>query len=106
VWKFAGHNPSSPEKVFSIPARFALGLASFLEFIFWIFTFGRKRPQSLGKQQVEYAYFTHTYSIEKAKSRLGFRPKQEFESGVKDTVEWSLQHDGWAEKLKVGGTKH
>jgi sterol-4alpha-carboxylate 3-dehydrogenase (decarboxylating) len=93
VWKFAGYNPSSPEKVFAIPSWFAMGLASFLEFVFWLFTLGRKRPQILGKQQVEYACFTHTYSIEKARTQLGFRLKRDFESGLKDAVAWSLEHD-------------
>ena len=44
--------------------------------------------------------FTHTYNIEKAKERLGYRPKDDFERGVRESVEWSLEHDGWAKKLK------
>ncbi|KAH8667572.1 hypothetical protein BGZ60DRAFT_409544 [Tricladium varicosporioides] len=100
VWKFAGHSPHKPEKIIIIPSWLALGLASFLEFVFWVFTLGSKRPQTLGKQQVEYACFTHTYSIEKAKTRLGFQPRQDFEGGLRDAVAWSLEHGGWAEKLK------
>ncbi|KAF2475218.1 NAD(P)-binding protein, partial [Lindgomyces ingoldianus] len=89
-WKFAGWNPNPPPKVTNLPSWFALGLASFLEWVYWIFTFGTKRPYNLGKQQVEYACFTHTYSIEKAKTRLGYKPEVDFEVELKGAVEWCL----------------
>ena len=44
--------------------------------------------------------FTYIYNIEKAKEPLGYRPKDDFERGVRESVEWSLEHDGWAKKLK------
>lgn len=99
VWKFAGHKPRN-DHVTILPSWFVLGLASFLEWIYWIFTLGTKRPYNLGKQQVEYACFTHTYSIEKAKDRFGFKPKQDFEGALKEAVKWSLEHAHWNEKLK------
>jgi sterol-4alpha-carboxylate 3-dehydrogenase (decarboxylating) len=100
VWKFAGQNPPRNERVFNLPSWFVMGLASFLEWVFWIFTLGTKRPYHLGKQQAEYLCFTHTYNIEKAKERLGYRPKDHFERGIRESVEWSLEHDGWGKKLK------
>ncbi|KAF4636516.1 hypothetical protein G7Y89_g1583 [Cudoniella acicularis] len=103
VWSIAGHQPKN-ERVRFLPSWFALGLASFLEWIFWIFTLGTKRPYNLGKQQVEYMCFTHTYSIEKAQTRLGFKPKQDFEKEFKKAVMWSLEQGGWGKKLKEGGS--
>jgi sterol-4alpha-carboxylate 3-dehydrogenase (decarboxylating) len=100
VWKFAGHNPPRNERFFNLPSWFVIGLASFFEWVFWIFTLGTKRPYHLGKQQAEYLCFTHTYNIEKAKERLGYRPKDDFERGIRESVEWSLEHDGWGKKLK------
>lgn len=99
-WKFAGYDPQPPPKVMNLPSWFALGLATFLEWAYWVFTFGTKRPYNLGKQQVEYACFTHTYSIEKAKTRLGFKPKADFEGDMKKAVAWCLNEGGWRQKLK------
>ncbi|KAF2123051.1 C-3 sterol dehydrogenase/C-4 decarboxylase, partial [Lophiotrema nucula] len=87
-WKYAGYDPQPFPKVTHLPSWFALGLATFLEWLYWIFTFGTKRPYNLGRQQVEYACFTHTYSIEKAKTRLGFKPQNSFEADVKEAVDW------------------
>jgi sterol-4alpha-carboxylate 3-dehydrogenase (decarboxylating) len=100
VWKSAGHSPKSKSSPKSIPTWFALTVATVLEWLFWTFTMGTKRPQTLGKQQVEYACFTHTYNITKAKERLGYSPKQNFDAEIERAVKWSLENDGWAEKLK------
>jgi sterol-4alpha-carboxylate 3-dehydrogenase (decarboxylating) len=99
IWRLAGdeHVDQPPTK---IPQSVALVLATFLEYVFWLFTLGRKRPQGLGRQQVEYMCFTHTYSIEKAREKLDFVPKQNFDVALKETVDWYLEQDGWAEKLK------
>lgn len=99
VWELAGHVPKN-ERIFHLPAWFVLGLSSCLEWLFWVFTFGTKRPYQLGKQQVEYALFEHTYSIEKSRKVLGYEPKQDFERGVKEAVMWSLEYDGWAKRLE------
>ncbi|QSZ31314.1 hypothetical protein DSL72_000877 [Monilinia vaccinii-corymbosi] len=99
IWEFAGHAPKN-ERIFHLPAWFALGLSSCLELVFWIFTFGTKRPYQLGKQQVEYALFEHTYSIEKSRKVLGYEPRRDFERGLKEAVMWSLEYDGWAKRLE------
>ena len=106
VWKAAGYNPYPAPAVRHIPATFALALAVVLEWTFWIFTLGLKRPYNLGKQQVEYACFTHTYNIEKARHRLQYKPRVDFERDVSKAVEWSMEHGGWSEKLQgVKGLK-
>ncbi|ORX97012.1 hypothetical protein BCR34DRAFT_578225 [Clohesyomyces aquaticus] len=100
VWEAAGHKKRN-EHVCSIPVWFVSALAAVLEVLFSIFTFGKKRPQLLGKQQVEYACFSHTYSIEKARKLLRYEPRQAFDEEISKAVEWSLKHDGWVEKLKI-----
>jgi len=99
VWRLAGHKKKE-ERVTTLPIWFISGLAALLEFLFWAFTFGRKRPQTLGKQQVEYACYTHTYNIDKARQRLGYVPIQDFEGELAKGVNWSLKHNGWGDKLK------
>lgn len=98
VWKLAGHKKEN-ERITALPVWFLLGLANMLEFFFWAFTLGQKRPQTLGKQQVEYACYTHTYNMNKARQRLGWVPVQDFEGGLKEAVQWSLEHDGWGKRL-------
>jgi sterol-4alpha-carboxylate 3-dehydrogenase (decarboxylating) len=100
VWAYAGHNPTKPEKVITMPTWLAVGISTILELLYWVFTFGTKRPFDMGQQQIEYSCFTHTYNIEKARSRLGFQPKQDWKGALKEAVEWSLEEGGWAEKLK------
>ncbi|TGO51342.1 hypothetical protein BCON_0163g00230 [Botryotinia convoluta] len=99
IWQFAGYT-SNDKRIYHLPTWFALALSSFLGFVFWIFTCGRRRPYQLGKQQVEYALFEHTYCIEKARKLLGSEPIQDFEEGLKGAVMWSLEHDGWRDRLK------
>jgi sterol-4alpha-carboxylate 3-dehydrogenase (decarboxylating) len=105
-WKYAGYDPQPFPKITSLPSWFALGLANTLEWVYWVFRLGTKRPYNLGKQQVEYSCFTHTYSIKKAKTRLGFKPKIDFEGDLKRAVQWCLKEGGWRERLKgVEGVK-
>ncbi|KAF7883838.1 hypothetical protein EAF00_011150 [Botryotinia globosa] len=99
IWQSAGYT-SHDERIHHLPTWFALDLSSFLEFVFWIFTCGRKRPYQLGKQQVEYALFEHTYCIDKARKVLGYEPLQDFEEGLRRAVAWSLEYDGWRERLR------
>ncbi|PQE12554.1 C-3 sterol dehydrogenase C-4 decarboxylase family protein [Rutstroemia sp. NJR-2017a BBW] len=99
IWKFAGWKAKN-QRVYHLPSWFALGLASCLEILFWIFTFGTKRPYLLGRQQIEYALFEHTYCIEKARQVLGYGPSNDFEGDMQKAVMWSMEHDGWAKKLK------
>ncbi|KAF1849441.1 NAD(P)-binding protein, partial [Cucurbitaria berberidis CBS 394.84] len=90
-WRFAGYNPYPAPTMRHIPVSLALALSFFLEWVYWIFTLGLQRPYNLGKQQVEYACFTHTYSIEKARNRLDYKPRVDFERGVQKAVEWCIE---------------
>jgi sterol-4alpha-carboxylate 3-dehydrogenase (decarboxylating) len=99
VWKLAGHKQTG--KVTQIPVWFASAMAVALEFLFWTFTFGKKRPQNLGSQQVNYSCYTHTYNISKAQKTLGYIPRQKFDEDLAEAVAWSLKYDGWAKKLSM-----
>lgn len=100
IWKAAGAEAPTPEKIIVLPTWLALLMAGLLELLFWFFTFGMKRPGIMGRQQVEYSCFTHTYSIDKARERLGYAPVANFEEGIRKAVAWSLAEDGWSERLK------
>ena len=99
IWKAAGHDLKN-EKIWVLPTWTALILADVLEWLFCIFTFGKKRPSQLGRQQVEYSCFTHTYCIDKAKERLGYVPVSDFDEVISKAVDWSLNEGGWGSRLK------
>ncbi|PSN65143.1 NAD(P)-binding protein [Corynespora cassiicola Philippines] len=90
-WRIAGHQDKSDHSS-NIPAWFALALANILEFLYWVFTFGTKRPGLLGRQQVEYCCFTNTYNVDKARTRLGFVPQQHYDEVLEEGVRWYLEH--------------
>jgi dTDP-glucose 4,6-dehydratase len=38
----------------------------------------------------------------KIKEQLGWRPKESFESGLRKTVEWYLDHEAWVQEIRSG----
>ena len=102
VWKAAGWEPPPDEakKIFILPTRLAIVIATVLEWVYWVGTLGTRRPGLLSKQQVWISCYTHTYRIEKAKERLGYAPVPEFEAGIQRAVAWSLDEGGWGPRLQ------
>ena len=104
VWKLAGHKKQG-EHITQLPVWFLWSLATVLEWLFWAVTLGTKRPQNLGKQQIEYACYSHTYDLTKARKRLGYVPGQNFQAELQKAVNWSLEKNGWEERLKKAGVR-
>ncbi|MCJ1357601.1 MAG: erg26, C-3 sterol dehydrogenase [Icmadophila ericetorum] len=93
------------QKTWVIPTWLALLLADALEWIYWLFTLGTKRPYHFGRQQVEYFCFERTYSITKARRRLGYVPRGDWEEGVRKAVRWNLEEGGGGKRLRGRGVK-
>lgn len=70
IWSAAG-DKTTPEEVTVVPAWFVLNMASAIEWLYWAFTLGLKRPEYFWRSIMTYACRTRTYSIEKARQRLG-----------------------------------
>ena len=102
IWNAAGHDTTG-EKKWIMPTWLALLVASVLEWAFWVATFGTRRPGQLGRQQVEYSCYTHTYRIDKARERLGYNPVSNFEQGILKAVKWNLDEGGCRARLKRKG---
>ena len=66
--------PSIALQSVHIPGPVAVILAVVLEWVYFLFTLGLQRPSTFSRQNVEYACYTHTYNIEKARMRLGYKP--------------------------------
>jgi sterol-4alpha-carboxylate 3-dehydrogenase (decarboxylating) len=70
-----GFDSSPATEPSHIPASIAILLAVVLEWVYFLFTLGVERPSTFSRRNVEYACYTHTYNIEKARMRLGYKPR-------------------------------
>ncbi len=96
-WVLAG-DKTPMSSVWMFPPGLVLFMAHFAEWWTWIFSLGKNRPEQLKLERLEFALFTRTYSIDKARERLGFKPwvNQPYgnqDDAVKGALEWvsSLQ---------------
>ncbi len=100
IWAAAGHDISL-DKVYVIPAWMGMAMATMVEYLFWIFTLGQKLPpKTLRREVLRYTTTNRTFSIEKAKKRLGYRPSIDTDEGIKRGVEWALQNQGQQHETK------
>jgi sterol-4alpha-carboxylate 3-dehydrogenase (decarboxylating) len=92
VWKEAGdHTP--PDQIRVIPAWFILNLASLTEWMYWIFTLGYMRPLTFRRMLIETTCVERTFSIEKAKERLGYKPMENMNEAIKKGVCYVRQQE-------------
>ena len=90
IWSAAGKK-MAPGEIVVIPAWFMLSLASVVEWLYWAFTLGLKRPRVLRRQYMAYTCNTRTYSIEEARKRLGYNPVDDRDEQVRRGVAWALR---------------
>ena len=87
IWRASGD--FTPLTV--VPVWLALGLATTVEWAFFIFTLGRMKPKTLNKLVVMHCVRTHTYNTDNARRVLGYNPVPDLENGIKRSVEWEMQ---------------
>ncbi|OCK75936.1 hypothetical protein K432DRAFT_361234 [Lepidopterella palustris CBS 459.81] len=88
VWREAGDTlPIS--SVWILSQDFAFMVGGILEWVFWAMG---KKP-NLTRQQVKYSCMTRYYSIQKAKTRLGYRPIVDLDEGVRRGVRFILDQE-------------
>lgn len=68
-----------------------LSLAGTVEWLYWAFTLGLKRPHVLKRYIMEYTYRSRTYSIQKARERLGYEPVDDRDEQIQRGVEWAIR---------------
>ena len=44
----------------------------------------------------------YAVDITKINRELGWQPTQSFETGIKETVQWYLEHQGWIDRVRSG----
>lgn len=90
IWSAAGDRTALKE-VTVIPAWLILNLASAVEWLYWTFTMGLKRPKVLRRQVMAYTCYPRTYSIDKARERLGYEPVEDRDEQIRRGVECTLR---------------
>jgi len=90
IWAAAGDR-TPPDKIKIVPAWLVLGLAVALEWVYWVFTLGQKTPKFLRSHTIRYVTQERTFSIEKARTRLGYQPVDEMDQSIEDGVTWHLR---------------
>lgn len=62
------------------------------------------KPESLIKYVADRPGHDRRYGIDATKIRkeLGWRPKYDFESGIKKTIQWYLENETWWKRIKSG----
>ena len=44
----------------------------------------------------------YAMTAKKIEERIGFRPRVSFEAGLRETVDWYVEHRAWWERIKSG----
>ena len=88
IWSAAG-DKTAPEDITVIPAWLVLNLASLVELLYWAFTLGLKKPKVFRRQILAYTCTTRTYSIKKARERLGYKPVDDRDKQIQKGLEWA-----------------
>ncbi|KAK4448684.1 NAD(P)-binding protein [Podospora aff. communis PSN243] len=86
-------------EVWMVPNSVALAMAEVAEWWTWATSFGKRRPKVLIKERIEFLLYTRTYSIKKARERLGYKPVLDMSTAVRRAVEWALTE--WPEERGV-----
>ena len=65
-----------------------LGLVSTIEWIYWIFSMCIAQPATFKRYMLEYTCVQRTFSIDKARSKLGYLPTNDRDEQIKKGIEW------------------
>jgi sterol-4alpha-carboxylate 3-dehydrogenase (decarboxylating) len=91
LWAAAGDkNVSRPEKRIVSPWAPIVALATLVELLTFIFTFGRMIPP-MSRHHLQYMRFGAWWDIGKARERLQYEPLVSTDEGIRRTVAWFQQ---------------
>lgn len=84
-----------------LPAWVMIAVVFIMEWVLWLFTLDTvKPPMALRRTSLEYCIYSHTYSIEKARKRLGFRPVVDHDAVLARAAEHMLEQRRQAKKTE------
>lgn len=82
--------PVAEKDVIAVPWRVMMVIAWFLEWGYWVVTFGKDEPR-LSRARVKYTSMERTLDITKAKQRLGYRPLIDMQEGIDRAARWFVE---------------
>ena len=85
----AGGHPVAPEEVTTIPLGAMRAMASTVEWAYWIFTLGTIKP-GLRRVSIDQLDTGCCWSLEKAKTKLGYEPVVDQDAAIKQTMTWAM----------------
>jgi len=92
TWRHAGDNTEMKD-VTVIPGPVAMGMVRMVEGLFAVFTLGQKRPPlSISRLYIQVTIYNATYSLEKARKRLGYSPVDDHDTYLKRSIAWELEN--------------
>jgi sterol-4alpha-carboxylate 3-dehydrogenase (decarboxylating) len=91
--------PIKDEDVRCIPIWLVMTVAVLGEWAYWIFSLGKRQPM-LKSWGVRIITMERTFRIDKAKQRLGYRPKFSNREGWERALEWALETKELSAKKK------
>ena len=104
IWRDCGWKGDA-KNAWVIPNKLGMVIATIIEWIYWIIFFGQKEPR-LKRKIVRYATMNRTFSIEKAKKRLGYHPIVPLKEGLARGVKWYCnEREALLAAKKVNETK-
>lgn len=93
VWRLADDS-TPPEKIIVVPMWLAFIIAWIAEWLMWVISAGKKRPEKINKSQMENCSLDRTFDISKAKERLQWQPRVSLEEGARRDVGWTVNNKG------------
>ncbi|KAL4756074.1 C-3 sterol dehydrogenase/C-4 decarboxylase family protein [Aspergillus foveolatus] len=84
--------PVQPEEIRVIPAWIPLTVASIIEWIGWLFSWGI-RPSLGTSTSIRYSTIARTHDISKAKRVLGYRPRVSMREGLERSVKSFVENE-------------
>ncbi|KAK0514253.1 hypothetical protein JMJ35_002870 [Cladonia borealis] len=101
IWVAAG-DKTPLTKVIIVPAWIGMLMATVVEYVFWIFTFGQELPpKTMRRNVLRYAFTNRTFCINKARERLGYRPLVDTDVGIQRGVKWALENRGTHDATEI-----
>ncbi|KAI9711709.1 MAG: hypothetical protein M1820_001853 [Bogoriella megaspora] len=101
IWQHVG-DTTKPEDITVVSGQVALALSSMVEWAFYIFTLGLKKPPlNVTRLYIQYSIYNTTYSIRKARTRLGYNPKIDLDASLRSSIASTLDRDARFADLKL-----
>ena len=82
--------PIRKEDIVVVPKTVGLVMATISEWVTWALSWGKRTP-NMTVEGIMFATITRTFKVDKAKKRLGYRPKVSMQEAIKRGVKWYME---------------